>query len=243
MARSKKKSSSYKGRAKKRSSHRRGGRGGGHRALYSYSRHDLLKELKRLRPRVNVKKYESYSREQLIGVVVMARRPHVTFDQRLQGMSRRELIEHIRGKRKGRGKSKRGAKKGGLFGGSKASSGGSTYFPSTRRNLQESRWAAEAEEAKEAEKYNDPSGRRGKKGGKKGKKGGKKGKKTAWTRFISANAHKKEFRYRNGKLNLGKMGVAYRRTKAGKKTAKKPAKKPAKRTAKKRSSRRDYGWY
>ena len=36
---------------------------------------------------------------------------------------------------------------------------------------------------------------------------------SAWNKFVKANSRKKEFRYRNGKLNLKKMGVAFRRKK------------------------------
>ena len=31
---------------------------------------------------------------------------------------------------------------------------------------------------------------------------------SAWQKFVKANSRKKEFRYRDGKLNLKKMGVA-----------------------------------
>jgi hypothetical protein len=41
----------------------------------------------------------------------------------------------------------------------------------------------------------------------------KKRKLSAWQKFVKANSRKKEFRYRDGKLNLKKMGVAYRRKK------------------------------
>tara|TARA_Y100000310_G_scaffold181325_1_gene181241 strand:- start:19 stop:315 length:297 start_codon:yes stop_codon:yes gene_type:complete len=34
---------------------------------------------------------------------------------------------------------------------------------------------------------------------------------SAWNKFVKANSKKREFRYRNGKLNLKKMGVAFRR--------------------------------
>jgi len=40
---------------------------------------------------------------------------------------------------------------------------------------------------------------------------------SAWNKFIKANAKKPRFRYRNGKLNLKKMAVAFRKTPAGKK--------------------------
>ena len=40
---------------------------------------------------------------------------------------------------------------------------------------------------------------------------------SAWTKFIKANAKKPRFRYRNGKLNLKKMAIAFRKTPAGKK--------------------------
>jgi len=32
-----------------------------------------------------------------------------------------------------------------------------------------------------------------------------------WQRFVKTNSKKKEFRYRNGKVNLKKLGVAYRK--------------------------------
>ena len=40
---------------------------------------------------------------------------------------------------------------------------------------------------------------------------------SAWNKFVKANSNKPRFRYRNGKLNLKKMGVAFRKTPAGKK--------------------------
>jgi len=42
---------------------------------------------------------------------------------------------------------------------------------------------------------------------------GRKRKLSAWNKFVRANSKKKEFRYRDGKLNLKKMGVAFRRKK------------------------------
>jgi len=47
----------------------------------------------------------------------------------------------------------------------------------------------------------------------------KKGKRvlSAWNKFVKANSKKPRFIYRNGKLNLKKMGVAFRKTPAGKK--------------------------
>jgi len=36
---------------------------------------------------------------------------------------------------------------------------------------------------------------------------------SAWNKFVKANSRKSEFRYRDGKLNLKKMGVAFRRKK------------------------------
>ena len=36
---------------------------------------------------------------------------------------------------------------------------------------------------------------------------------SAWNKFVKANSKKKEFGYRDGKLNLKKMGVAFRRKK------------------------------
>ena len=40
---------------------------------------------------------------------------------------------------------------------------------------------------------------------------------SAWNKFVKANAKKPRFRYRNGKLNLKKMAVAFRKTPAGRK--------------------------
>ena len=40
---------------------------------------------------------------------------------------------------------------------------------------------------------------------------------SAWNKFVQANSKKPRFVYRNGKLNLKKMGVAFRKTPAGKK--------------------------
>ena len=40
---------------------------------------------------------------------------------------------------------------------------------------------------------------------------------SAWNKFVKANSKKPRFRYRNGKLNLKKMAVAFRKTPAGKK--------------------------
>ena len=45
----------------------------------------------------------------------------------------------------------------------------------------------------------------------------KKRKLSAWNKFVKANANKPRFRYRNGKLNLKKMAIAFRKTPAGKK--------------------------
>ena len=36
---------------------------------------------------------------------------------------------------------------------------------------------------------------------------------SAWQKFVKANSKKKMFRYRDGKINLKKMGVAYRKKK------------------------------
>ena len=46
----------------------------------------------------------------------------------------------------------------------------------------------------------------------------KKRKLSAWNKFVKANSNKPRFRYRDGKLNLKKMGVAFRKTPAGKKS-------------------------
>ena len=40
---------------------------------------------------------------------------------------------------------------------------------------------------------------------------------SAWNKFVKANSRKPRFRYKNGKLNLKKMGVAFRKTPAGRK--------------------------
>jgi len=45
----------------------------------------------------------------------------------------------------------------------------------------------------------------------------KKRKLSAWNKYVKANSKKPRFRYRNGKLNLKKMAVAFRKTPAGKK--------------------------
>jgi len=43
---------------------------------------------------------------------------------------------------------------------------------------------------------------------------------SAWNKYVKANSKKPRFRYRNGKLNLKKMAVAFRKTPAGKKRKK-----------------------
>jgi len=40
---------------------------------------------------------------------------------------------------------------------------------------------------------------------------------SAWNKYVKANSKKPRFRYRNGKLNLKKMAIAFRKTPAGKK--------------------------
>jgi hypothetical protein len=45
----------------------------------------------------------------------------------------------------------------------------------------------------------------------------KKRKLSAWNKFVKANSKKPRFRYRNGKLNLKKMAIAFRKTPAGRK--------------------------
>jgi len=42
---------------------------------------------------------------------------------------------------------------------------------------------------------------------------GPKRKLSAWNKFVKANSKKPRFRYRNGKLNLKKMAVAFRKSK------------------------------
>jgi hypothetical protein len=41
-----------------------------------------------------------------------------------------------------------------------------------------------------------------------------------WQKFVKANSKKRVFKYRDGKLNLKKMGVAYRKTAAYKRNKK-----------------------
>jgi len=36
---------------------------------------------------------------------------------------------------------------------------------------------------------------------------------SAWNKFVKTNSKKKKFQYRDGKINLKKLGVAYRKTK------------------------------
>jgi hypothetical protein len=40
---------------------------------------------------------------------------------------------------------------------------------------------------------------------------------SAWNKFVKANSKKKIFRFANGKLKLKKMGIAFRKTRAGRK--------------------------
>jgi len=40
---------------------------------------------------------------------------------------------------------------------------------------------------------------------------------SAWNKYVKANSKKPRFRLRSGKMNLKKMGVAFRKTPAGKK--------------------------
>ena len=40
---------------------------------------------------------------------------------------------------------------------------------------------------------------------------------SAWNKYVKANSKKPRFRYRDGKLNLKKMAVAFRKTPAGRK--------------------------
>jgi hypothetical protein len=44
---------------------------------------------------------------------------------------------------------------------------------------------------------------------------------SSWQKFIKANSKKRKFKYRDGKLNLKKMGIAYRKTREYKKNQKK----------------------
>jgi hypothetical protein len=43
----------------------------------------------------------------------------------------------------------------------------------------------------------------------------KKRKLSDWNKFVKANSKKKQFRYASGKVNLKKLGVAYRKKKRG----------------------------
>jgi len=43
----------------------------------------------------------------------------------------------------------------------------------------------------------------------------KKRKASAWNKFVKVNSKKKQFRYANGKVNLKKLGVAWRKKKRG----------------------------
>ena len=40
---------------------------------------------------------------------------------------------------------------------------------------------------------------------------------SAWNKYVKANSNNPRFRLRSGKINLKKMGVAFRKTPAGKK--------------------------
>ena len=40
---------------------------------------------------------------------------------------------------------------------------------------------------------------------------------SAWNKYVKANSKKPRFRYRNGKLNLKKMAIAFRKTPQGRK--------------------------
>jgi hypothetical protein len=40
---------------------------------------------------------------------------------------------------------------------------------------------------------------------------------SAWQKFVKANSKKKIYKFANGKLKLKKMGIAYRKTPAGRK--------------------------
>ena len=42
----------------------------------------------------------------------------------------------------------------------------------------------------------------------------------AWNKFVKANSKKKIYRFANGKLKLKKMGIAFRKTPAGRKSRK-----------------------
>jgi len=40
---------------------------------------------------------------------------------------------------------------------------------------------------------------------------------SAWNKFVKANSNKKIYKFANGKLKLKKMGIAFRKTPAGRK--------------------------
>ena len=43
---------------------------------------------------------------------------------------------------------------------------------------------------------------------------------SAWNKFVKANSNKKKFQFRDGKLKLKQMGIAYRKTRAYKQNKK-----------------------
>jgi len=65
--------------------------------------------------------------------------------------------------------------------------------------------------------FSDATGKKRPRGNPHGNPHPKKRKLSAWNKFVKANSKKPRFIYRNGKLNLKKMGVAFRKTPAGKK--------------------------
>jgi len=44
---------------------------------------------------------------------------------------------------------------------------------------------------------------------------------SAWNKFVKANSNKKKFQFRDGKLKLKQMGIAYRKTRAYKQNRRK----------------------
>lgn len=54
------------------------------------------------------------------------------------------------------------------------------------------------------------------------KRGGKRSRKlSGWQKFVKKNSNKRKFKYASGKINLKKMGVAYRKTREYKMNRKK----------------------
>ena len=200
----------------------------------SMGRAALLKEYKRLRPRTpkaTMEKLKGLSREALLGRVILAARPKKDPYAKLEGMSRRELINHLKEKRGGRGKKAggrkkgRGKKSGGFFGGD------SKKYEDAEINALLAEQKRE-EAAKYAASFNrDKGGRRGKKAGKKGKK------LSRYARFVKAFAKS----YRGRKPLMVAAGATWSRMSEAQKAKFGPAPKTAKKAPKKPPKKRSSG--